>query len=79
MSNKLFSERLNQELDEMGVPQRRDERIDVFSKLLKIHRFQAESILNGTVVLEPTLLADLARVLEVKTTWLLGQTNEREN
>ena len=43
MVNKQFSERLNKELDEMGVPQRNEERVEVFAKLIKVPRFKAEA------------------------------------
>ncbi|MFY7698159.1 MAG: hypothetical protein ACOVQX_05040 [Legionella sp.] len=79
MSNKQFSERLNKELDEIGVPQRSDERIVVFSKLIKLPKFKAEAILTGNVVLEPQLLSLLANELEVSEDWLVGKSDKRQN
>ena len=79
MSYKQFSERLNKELDEIGVPQRNDERVEVFAKLIKVPRFKAESILNGNTCPEAPLLDLLAEELEVSTDWLLGKTDNREN
>lgn len=73
MSNKLFAERLNQALDDIGVPERLDERVDVFSKLTKLHRFKAESLLNGVITPVAPLLALLASELEVSEDWLLGR------
>jgi len=79
MHNKQFSERLHQELDEIGVPQRTNERIEVFSKLIKIPKFKAEAILNGNISVEPPLLALLAEELEVSADWLLGKSDKRQN
>ncbi len=47
MLNKRFSERLNKELDGIGVPETTRERIEVLAKLIKIPRFKAEAFLNG--------------------------------
>lgn len=73
MSNKRFSERLNQELDNMEVPQQSDERVEAFSKLIKIPRFQASSILNGQVPTDTVLIKKIANELEVNVDWLLGR------
>lgn len=79
MSNKLFTERLNKELDDIGVPQRSDERIEVFAKLLKVPRFKAEAILNGLTKPETPLLDTLAKELEINPQWLLGESDKRQN
>ena len=79
MGNKQFAERLNKELDDMGVPERNDERVEIFAKLIKIPRFKAESILNGNTCPETPLLNILAVELEVSTDWLLGKTDKRQN
>lgn len=73
MSNKKFAERLNKALDDIGVPQKSDERIDVFSKLVKIPRFKADSLLNGTQLPDAALLLVLTKELEVTEAWLLGK------
>ena len=73
MSNKKFAERLNRALDEMGAPERSDERIEIFSKLIKVPRFKAEAILNGTMPLDAHLLETLTQELEVTQAWLLGE------
>lgn len=79
MSNRQFSERLNKELDSIGVPERNDERVEVFAKLIKVPRFKAESILNGTGVLDAPLLDLLAEELEVSADWLIGKSDQRQN
>ena len=79
MVNKQFSERLNKELDEMGVPQRNEERVEVFAKLIKVPRFKAEAILSGELVLDAPLIALLAEELEVNADWLIGKSDKRQN
>ena len=44
MSNRLFSERLNAELDEIGMPQRVDERIETFAKFIDLPKFKAQAV-----------------------------------
>lgn len=79
MTNKQFSERLNQELDDIGVPQREDERVEVLAKLIKIPKFKAEALLNGSLTMEVPVLESLAKELEVSTDWLLGKCEKRNN
>lgn len=78
MSNKRFSERLNDELDSIGVPQSTSERIDVFAKLLKVPRFKAEALLNGLTTPDEQLLTILADELEVNADWLLGKSEDKD-
>lgn len=73
MSNKRFAERLNKALDEIGVPERRDERIEVFAKLLKIPRFKADALLSGALPLDSTIISLLTTELEVSKQWLMGE------
>lgn len=73
MSNKRFAERLNKALDEIGVPERREERVEVFAKLLKIPRFKADALLNGTLPLDSMLIGLLTTELEVSKQWLMGE------
>ena len=79
MNNKQFSERLNKELDEIGVPEQLDERIDAFSKWTKLPKFKAEALLNGNMVPDAPVLEMLATEFEVSTDWLLGKTHDRAN
>ena len=77
MNNKVFSERLNRELDIIGVPQHNTERVEVFSKLMKIPRFKAGALLNGSFPPDPNLLESLANELEVSVEWLRGDTTRK--
>jgi hypothetical protein len=74
MLNKRFSERLNKELDNIGVPESSAERIEVLSKLVKIPKFKAEALLNGATNPDEALLKTLAEEFEVNADWLVGKS-----
>ncbi len=73
MSNRLFAQRLNTALDDIGVPGRSAERIDALSKLIRVPRFTADALLNGTMALDPHLFEILTTELEVTEAWLMGR------
>ena len=73
MKSKQFTERLHQQLDEIGLPQREDERIDAFAKLFHQSRFNASNILAGKIMPDQDLLEQLANEFEVSVAWLLGE------
>lgn len=75
MLNKRFSERLNKELDNIGVPESSAERIEVLSKLVKIPRFKAEALLCGATNPDIDLLNTLAQEFEVSADWLVGKSD----
>jgi transcriptional regulator with XRE-family HTH domain len=77
MPNRQFADRLNKELDSIGLSEQHNERIADFAKLLKIRKFTAESFLNGNVMPEAAVLESLADVLEVNGQWLIGKSDER--
>lgn len=77
MTNKIFADRLNAELDEIGMPQRIDERIASFAKFIDLPRFKAQAVLNGTTIPDEKVLAFLARQLEVSELWLLGKADRK--
>ena len=79
MPNKRFSERLNKELDSIGVPEMTGERIEVLSRLLRIPKFKAETLLNGLITPDPKLLHALAEELEVTEDWLLGKSDSKSH
>lgn len=76
MPNRIFSERLNAELDEIGMPQPTKERIETFSKLTELPRFKAQAVLNGSEIPNEKVLSFLANQLEVSVAWLLGKEGE---
>ena len=73
MANRVFAQRLNQELDNMGLPERNQDRIEAFAKLIKAPRFKAESILHGEQMPNTETLQLIATELEVRIDWLIGQ------
>jgi hypothetical protein len=79
MGNKQFSERLNKELDEIGVPQKSTERVEIFAKLINVPKFKAEAILNGNASVYTPILDIVADELEVSTDWLLGKSDDKQN
>ncbi|MDF1757679.1 MAG: hypothetical protein P1U74_05220 [Legionellaceae bacterium] len=77
MTRKVFSERLNNELNSIGMPERMDERVVTFSKVFKTPKYKSEAILNGNIIPDSELLKQLAEELEVSTAWLLGDDKDR--
>ncbi|HAT2069637.1 TPA: hypothetical protein ACGYSL_000187 [Legionella pneumophila] len=77
MLNKRFSERLNKELDNIGVPEATAERIEILSKLIKIPKFKAEALLNGITIPDEAILKTLAQELEVNVDWLIGKSDSK--
>ncbi|KTD02306.1 hypothetical protein [Fluoribacter gormanii] len=76
MSNKKLTERLNYELDELGVPALMTERVQVCSKLFELPKFKIEALLYG-VALDAPSMQKIADELEVSFDWLLGQSKEK--
>ena len=74
MSNKKLTERLNKELDELGVPTPMTERIQVCSKLFKLPKFKIEALLNGIVAFDSNSMQKIADELDVSIDWLFGAT-----
>lgn len=77
MPNKQFSDKVNKELDSIGVPSLIQERVEIFAKLLQIPRFKAEAMLNGLTLPDDEILDRLANELEVNKEWLLGKSEIR--
>jgi hypothetical protein len=77
MSNKKLTERLNNELDELGVPVLRTQRVEVCSKLFKLPPFKIEALLNGIVAVDSNSMQKIANELEVDKDWLLGETQTK--
>ncbi|ARB93147.1 hypothetical protein [Legionella longbeachae] len=77
MSNKKLTERLNNELDELGVPVLMTERVQVCSTLFQVPKFKIEALLNGVVVLDSESMQKIANELEVSMDWLMGEAQEK--
>ncbi|CAM2920748.1 Uncharacterised protein [Legionella steigerwaltii] len=76
MSNKKLTERLNYELDELGVPELMTERVQACSKMFQLPKFKIEALLYG-VALDDNTMQRIADELEVSTDWLFGATKEK--
>ncbi|MGL5742698.1 MAG: hypothetical protein ACRCXC_09220 [Legionella sp.] len=77
MSNKKLTERLNHELDELGVPALMTERVQVCSKLFELPKFKIEALLNGVIALDAHDMQKIADELEVSFDWLFKNTKEK--
>ncbi|CEG58882.1 hypothetical protein [Legionella fallonii] len=76
MPNKKLAERLNYELDELGVPALMAERVQVCAKLFKLPPFQIEALLNGIVAFSNNAMQKVADELNVSKDWLLGDSKK---
>tara|TARA_Y100001968_G_C19449154_1_gene767358 strand:+ start:426 stop:692 length:267 start_codon:yes stop_codon:yes gene_type:complete len=76
MSNRQFAERLNQELDIMEMPPAITERTNALARLLKITKFEAGLLINGSIP-NNGLLTRVAGELEVNPEWLTGKSIKR--
>lgn len=72
-SAKHFAEKLNNCLDDMGVPSQVRERATVLSKMLNIPKQQAWSLLEGHQIPDHELLNSIASEFEVDPYWLSGE------
>ncbi len=73
MKNKLFLDRLHQQLDEIGLPEPKDQRITAFATLIHQPRSKAETILSGLTYPDHDLLTLLSNEFEVSIAWLTGE------
>lgn len=77
MVNRRFSERLNKELDAIGMPQHLSERTSALAKLAKLPKFKAQTLLNGSTTPDEFILKLLAEELEVNEDWLIGDSDSK--
>jgi hypothetical protein len=77
MPNRYLSERLNRELDAIGVPSMMQERVSAVAKIFKLPKFQAEALINGGFCKEDTINL-VAEELEVSPHWLLGKATKKK-
>ncbi|WED43596.1 hypothetical protein [Legionella cardiaca] len=78
MPNKPFAERLNKELDSMGLPLKSDERVEAFARLIKAPKYKAEAFLNGITLPDAKLLSIIGEELEVNPDWLIGKSEQKQ-
>jgi hypothetical protein len=73
-STKLFSERLNQCLDDTGAPASMRERSVILSKMIDIPKQLAWSMLEGHQSPGPEVVQKIANEFEVDAKWLSGDS-----
>jgi hypothetical protein len=77
MRNKKLTERLNNELDELGVPALMTERVQVCSKLFKLSKFKIEALLHGVIAFDSETMKRIADELDVSIDWLVGNPQRK--
>lgn len=78
MSNKVFSQRFNQELATFELPGDFNEKIKAVSKIFGITRHLANSLIFGHIVPDHEQLDKIAKILEVCPQWLSGATDRKK-
>lgn len=78
MSNKVFSQRFNQELATFELPGDFNEKIKAVSKIFGITRHLANSLIFGHIVPDNEQLDKIAKILEVCPQWLSGATDRKK-
>lgn len=74
LNAKRIAERLNQSLDDMGVPINTKERTSILSKMLDIPRQQAWNLLEGHMLPSELLLDKIASEFEMDLNLLRDET-----
>lgn len=74
MLKKDFSFKLNEELDVLGFPLGDQERVSALSKVLKIKRFEAASLLHGEILPSKELMDKLSIELQINSQWLIDKS-----
>lgn len=69
-NTKLFADKLNQSLNELGLPVNSRERALIFSRMLHIPKQQAWALLEGHVFPDDDLLEKIAIELDISRDWL---------
>ena len=71
---KIFSERLNQCLDETGAPASARERSAILSKMINIPKPLARSLIEGQQIPDPATLQEIAKEFDIDPKWLTGES-----
>ncbi len=77
MSNKKLTERLNNELNSIGVPEAMLQRIQACSKMFKLPKSKVEALLYGMTPFDSEAIEKIAVELEVNKDWLIGYSSEK--
>lgn len=68
---KQFAEKLNQILDDLGLPNNTRERSVIFSKMVNIPKQQAWALLEGQIIPDKDLLQTIATELDIDLDWFI--------
>lgn len=77
MSNRKLTERLNNELDSLGVPELVLQRVQACSRMFKLPKSKVEALLYGMNTFDLDALEKIAIELDVNKDWLLGYSNQK--
>jgi hypothetical protein len=78
MNSKVFSERFNQQLILMDLPEDSSEKIKAVSKVFDISRHLANAIILGHMLPPEADLDRIAETLEVCPLWLSGKSDKKK-
>jgi hypothetical protein len=78
MNNKIFTQRFNQELSSLGLPEDVAEKTKAVAKVFKITRHLANAMIFGHVLPPEEQLDKIAEILEVCPQWLSGKTDKKK-
>lgn len=79
MTNRKLTERLNAELDSIGMPEHMTERVQACSKMFHVPRFKVEAMLFGRANIDSTVVNKVASELDVSADWLLGTADTKKH
>jgi hypothetical protein len=74
--NRIFVDRLNRLLTNIGMPKSFSERSMLFGRLFRLSHQTSYSIINGSILPRRDLLLKIASEFEVDQAWLLGSDRQ---
>jgi len=72
-NRKKIAEQINKLLDRADVPENDTERVEAFSQIFDLPRFESRKIINGLTIPSQDLLESIAEEFEVSVTWITGE------
>ena len=78
MNNKVFSQRFNRELSQLGFPEDLAEKTKAVVKVFDVTRHLANGMIFGHVLPSSQELNRIAEILEVCPLWLSGKTDRKK-
>lgn len=78
MNSKVFSERFNQQLIMMELPDEPAEKIKAVSKVFDISRHLANAFILGHLLPSEAELDRIAETLEICPEWLSGKSDKKK-